>query len=123
MSVIETPYRASLEEQDDAGLWLSAAVSKAGADMSILLSGSAVNYAVKGHSSDPVKVGGGEIPHPMEPTVDLRRLVALGSSCFLLREDAEARGIDAADLIPEVETISRAGLGDFYEKFADIWHW
>ena len=41
LSVIDTAYRACQEEQDDAGLWFSAAVNNAGVDMTIPLGRSA----------------------------------------------------------------------------------
>lgn len=123
LSVIDSAYRASLEEQDDAGLWFSAAVAKAGTDITLLLTGNAVNYATTGHSTAPLKLGGGEIAHPMDPNVDVKRAADLGCACFFIQEDAQERGIDPSSLMDGVEGISRHQLVDFIEKFDDIWHW
>lgn len=123
LSVIDSAYRASLEEQDDAGMWFTAAVAKAGADITILLTGNAVCYATTGHSSDGLEFGGGAIPLPMNPTIDLKRAKEMGCASFFIKEDAQERGIDSATLMAGAEGISRDSLPDFIEKFDDVWHW
>ncbi len=123
LSVIDTAYRASQEEQDDAGLWFSAACQNGGIDLDILLTGNAVNYAVKGHRANPLVLGGGEVPHPFDPAKDIERMAAKAVSFYLVREDAEERGIDPSSLLGSVEQISRAQLADFVGKYDNIWHW
>ena len=123
LSVIDTAYRAAQEEQDDAGLWFSAACRNADVDLDILLTGNAVNYAVKGHRASPLVLGGGEVPHPFDPAKDIERMASKGVSFYLVREDAEERGIDPSSLIGSVERISRAQLADLVGKYENIWHW
>lgn len=124
LSVVDTAYRACQEEQDDAGLWFTAAVKNAGIeDVSVLLTGNAVNYAVKGHSTDPMVIGGGTVPHPFDPSGDIGRMVDKGISFYLLRDDADERGIEPSSLIGSVELISRNQLAEFVGQFDSIWHW
>ena len=94
-----------------------------GLDLDILLTGNAVNYAVRGHRTKPLKTGGGEVPHPFNPGDDIQRMAGKGVRFYLLREDAEDRGIEPATLIDSVEQISRAKLADLVDQYDSIWHW
>jgi hypothetical protein len=123
LSVIDSAYRACQEEQDDAGLWFSAAVKNAGVNMTILLTGNAVNYAVEGSSETPFTVAGGRIEHPFVPAHDLERMSRTGVEIFLLREDAEERGLDVDSLLGVVTVIPRSRLAGLFGQYDSIWHW
>lgn len=123
LSVIDGAYRASMEEQDDAGLWFTGAVKNAGLECDILLTGNAVNYAVKDHSSEPLSFGGGVIPHPMNPNVDIERMAENGVHFFMVQDDVAERGIQADEVMPSIEAISRDQLSSFVDQYDGIWHW
>lgn len=123
LSVIDSAYRASLEEQDDAGVWFSSAVAKAGTDITLLLTGNAVSYVAKGHNEKALEIGGGKIAHPMDPNKHLTVAKEIGCALFFIKEDAQERGIEPSAIMDGVEGISRNNLVEFVEKFDDIWHW
>jgi sulfur relay protein TusB/DsrH len=122
LNIVETAYRATLEEQDDTVLWLSRALKNAGADLSVALRGNAVNYAVR-QDCPPLAIGRAAIKHPARPNEDLAKLQAKGAKVYVIREDLEARGIAQSQCVVEVEPLGRAELVDLIESHDQVWHW
>jgi hypothetical protein len=123
LNIVETAYRATLEEQDDTVLWLTGALKNAGADVAVLLRGNAVNYVVKGQETSGLSIGPVRFGNSPRLDEDVRRLAESGVTVYAIREDARDRGLDPGRVIPGIEFISRNDLADLVEKYEQVWHW
>jgi sulfur relay protein TusB/DsrH len=122
LNIVENAYRATLEEQDDTVLWLSRALKGAGADLSVVLRGNAVNYAVP-QACPELKLGTAAIKHPARPHEDLAKLRAKGANVYVVQEDLEDRGIGTERCVADAIPISRARLVDLLMEHDQVWHW
>lgn len=123
LSIVETAYRATLEEQDDTVLWLTHALKNAGADIAVLLRGNAVNYLVRGQDTTGLTIAGVPLGNPPRIDEDIQRLAARGVTVYAVREDARDRGLDPGRVIAGVEFISRSDLVGLVERHDLVWHW
>ena len=123
LSVVDTAYRATLEEQDDTSLWFNHACRNAGANITLLLTGNAVNYAVKTQNPRSLNFGSGAIPHPNKFHEDLISFRESGGNVLYLSDDVEERGISSDELIQGLEPVKRSQLASLVDGFDLIWHW
>jgi sulfur relay protein TusB/DsrH len=122
LNLVETAYRGTLEEQDDTVLWLSRALKGAGADLTVVLRGNAVNYAVR-QACPPLAIGSAIIKHPARPNDDLTQLLAKGAKVYVIREDLAERGIGEDRCVAEARPLARAEVVDLMESHDQVWHW
>src|SRR5580704_19395388 len=124
LNIVESAYRAVIEEQDDTILWLLATMRSAGAEHTVVLRGNAVNYAVAGQGAPGLTIGGWkqtQAPRMDNDVIDLieRRKIPV----FVIDEDLAARGIDRGELVPGVGLMSSAMLPKRLAEYEIVSHW
>lgn len=123
LGIVESAYRATVEEQDDTILWLSHMLKNNGLDVTLLLRANAVNYAVRGQDASGLRFGDVELAHPPTIDRDLDALIGKGVPVYYVEEDARERGIPEARLVDGAKPISRRELPSMLEGFDQVWHW
>lgn len=124
LNMVESAYRAVMEEQDDTILWLLAAMQAAGAEHTVVLRGSAVNYAVMGQGAPGLTIGEWkqtQAPRMDNDVIDLikKRKIPV----FVIQEDLTARGIERSELVPDVELLSAKMLPGRMAEYELVSHW
>ena len=124
LNIVDTAYRATLEEQDDTIVWITAAMrTNANAPVDLLLRGNAVNYAVKAQDASGLSFGDQRQTQPPQLAKDLEKLREKGAKIFLVRDALRERGIEEGELIAGVEFVPRDGLAKLFGEYDQVWHW
>lgn len=123
LQIIETAYRATLEEQDDPVVWITHAMRGAGAELAVLLRGNAVNYAVRAQDCSGLQLGEWKQTQAPRLAVDIANLIVKGVEVLAIEDDVVERGIDKETLIAGISLVPRARLADVLERFPRVWHW
>lgn len=123
LQIVESAFRATLEEQDDTVVWLTHAMRGAGGEFGMLLRGNAVNTAVRGQDTSGLAFGGRVQRHHTDLADDIAKLLAKGVRVSVVAEDLAERGLRQEDLIAGLELVPRAALPDLFEAFDQVWHW
>jgi sulfur relay (sulfurtransferase) DsrF/TusC family protein len=123
LNIVESAYRATLEEQDDTILWISTAFKGAGADVGVVLTHNAVNYAVKGQDASGLGFGDKPQTQPPKLDADVLRLIDKGATVWVVEEDVAERGLERTDLVDGLQTVSRGSLGKLFADYDAVWHW
>lgn len=123
LNIIESAYRGTIEEQDDTVVWITHAMKGAGADLTVVLRGNAVNYAVTGQEGPALSFGAWKQTHAAQIDQDVIALIKKGIDVFIVEDDLAQRGIALSELIPGVKTVNRDGFLDLVESHDRVWHW
>jgi len=124
LNIVESAYRAEMEEQDDTILWLLAAMQGVGAERTVVLRGNAVNYAVVGQGVPGLTVG--EWKQTQTPKMDRDVLDLIEKRkipVYVVAEDLADRGIERSELVPGVQLLSRTKLPGLFDEYALVAHW
>jgi len=124
LNIVESAYRAVMEEQDDTILWLLAAMQGAGAEHTVVLRGNAVNYAVASQGVPGLTIG--KWKQTQAPKIDRDVLDLIGKRkipVYVITEDLADRGIERSELVPGVQLLSRMELPGLFTEFALVTHW
>jgi sulfur transfer complex TusBCD TusB component (DsrH family) len=124
LNIVESAYRAVMEEQDDTILWLLAAMQGAGAEHSVVLRGNAVNYAVAGQGAPGLAIGAWQqtlAPRMDNDVIDLVEKHKI--PVFVIEEDLAARGIEHGELVPGVRLLSAKMLPQRMAEYEIVMHW
>ena len=123
LNIIETGYRATLEEQDDPVVWIIHAMKGAGADHSVLLRGNAVNYTVMAQGVPPLAFGDREQKHAPRIAEQVAGLVAKGVAVMVVKESLAERGIGEDELMDGLMLVHTAAIPKMMNSFDRVWHW
>lgn len=123
LQILETAYRATVEEQDDTIVWMTHAMVGAGGQFGVLLTGNAVSYSARAQAGPALALGGWTQSHPPDLGADVAGLPAKGVPLYAVEEDLEERGLLDADRIDGVKVVSRADLPRLLEEYPRVWKW
>lgn len=123
LQILETAYRATVEEQDDTIVWLTHAMAGAGGQFGLLLTGNAVCYAAKDQPAPAIAIGGWQQSHAPDLSADVSALAGKGVNVYVVEEDLEERGLRDARLIEAMTVVSRADLPRLLEEYPRVWKW
>jgi intracellular sulfur oxidation DsrE/DsrF family protein len=123
LNIIEAGYRATLEEQDDPIVWLTHAMKGAGADLTVLLRGNAVNYTVKAQGVPPLVIGARRQKHGPRLPEAVSSLIDKGVDVYVCKEDLADRGLDDEELIGGLKMVRKAEVPKLLQSYDQVWHW
>lgn len=123
LQIIETAYRATLEEQDDTVVWITHAMKGAGGELDVLLRGNAVNYALRGQDASGLAFGEWRQTQPPRLADDIAGLIGKGVAVYYVQDDAVARGIGESAFVEGLKPIARTGVAELLGAYDQVWHW
>ena len=123
LNIICSGYRATLEEQDDTVLWITQAMSRAGADFDVLLRASAANYVVEGQAAATLAIGGRTQRNAPDVHGQVRDLAERGVGIFVLERDLGTYGLSEAPRLEKVQVVPAGELAGLISRYDAVWHW
>jgi len=124
LNIVESAYRAVMEEQDDTILWLLAAMQGAGGAHTVVLRGNAVNYAIAGQGVPGLTIGEWKQTQAPKMDRDVADLIKQRKiPVYVVEEDLAERGIEKNELVAAIKLLSRQALPALFADYENISHW
>ena len=123
LQIINTAYRATIEEQDDTIVWLTHAMTGAGGDFDVLLAGNAVNYIADRQDAGGLSFGAWRQTQPPDIGRDIAGLIEKDVRVYVVDEDAHAIGLTGTGQIGGLSRIARAEIAGLFDRYDQIWRW
>ena len=123
LNIVSAGYRATLEEQDDTVIWLTHVLKKAGAEIDVLLRGSASNYVIEGQAVTPLIVGERVQLHGPDVHGQTRGLAEEGVKIYVLEADLKSRGAYNSPRLQQAQLLSSDELPGLLSQYDQVWHW
>jgi sulfur transfer complex TusBCD TusB component (DsrH family) len=124
LNIVESAYRAVMEEQDDTILWVLAAMQGAGAEHTVVLRANAVCYAVAGQGAPGLSVGKWAQTEAPKMDRDVADLIEKRKmTVYVIEEDVAQRGIEKRELMSGIRLLPRSALPGLLEEHTVVSHW
>lgn len=123
LQIIECAYRGTIEEQDDTIIWLTHSMQDAGADLSLMLCGAAVNYVLEEQDASGLQFGNWKQTRPPRISDEITNLVNKGVPVYVLADDLKRRGISGQKKIDGIQLLSTADIPSLMGSHDRIWFW
>lgn len=123
LNIVESAYRATLEEQDDTVLWLTHMLKNLGADIALLLQGNAVCYLAKNQDPSGLRFGATSVNHPPALDSDVVQMVEKNIPVFAVEEDIRERGLSDVPLVAGFKPVSQRAVAELLDQHDQVWRW
>lgn len=118
LNIISNDGRAGREERDDTVVWLTHALKSAGAEVDVLLRGTAADYIVSRRAS-----GSPKHPHALDIFGQLAELIHKGVGVFVVSEELRHRGLTNAPRLTGAKVLAESSVAEFVGGYDRVWRW
>jgi hypothetical protein len=123
LAIVERAYRGTVEEQYANILWLSHVLRRLRGEVTLLLRGNAVRYALQLQPRTHLKIGDEVLDALPHYETEVRSLLDAGVSVYVSAADCDRCLIDRRRLIAAVTAVDSPGLAQLLAEHAHVWHW
>lgn len=123
LQIVESAYRATVEEQDDTVVWITHAMKGAGGDLDVLLRGNAVNYGLREQDASGLAFGGWQQTQPPRLADDVAGLIGKGVTVYYVEDDAADRGVSESAFVEGLQPVARSDVAELFGSYDQVWHW